>query len=564
MIIKGNQRGSGQKLARHLMNARENDHVELHDMRGFASNNLAGAFMEVQAAASTTRCEQPFFHVILNPPPGYNPTVEQFERAIELIEDKFPALKGQARTINFHEKEGRRHCHVVWSRINENNRAVQLSHTKEKLKDVSRAMYAVMGIEAPAGVKDRSKADPLNYDIGIWQQAKRLGEDPRDLKQIIQDAWARSDDRASFERALEQEGLFLARGDRRGYVIVNFQGEAMSLTRYANLGTRELKARLGPPEHLPTLHQTRRLLIDRFPPTMAAAARVMRDRHIEELRPLSREHRAMKAAHGEQRQALHKKHADREKQESGTRAARLRKGIMGWWDRVSGKSGRIAEQNAREMQAGQIRDRAEQQQLIEAQLQERGELQGRIVNMRERHRRDRQQHRATLGLVLAAHRDEFRAELFETLHHIEDSKKPMTPEQRRQQRRDRAEKRGTMPRIADSDRMRSRRDRLSRNGEQPAPSQDGGRIDAKADFSAVDGRDAGTGETTPENEQAPTAPPDAPEPSRFPTGSGAPNTAWSTKEDRAAAIEAERLAREARERQERERGNDNDPGREMT
>jgi len=51
----------------------------------------------------------------------------------------------------------------------------------------------------------------------FWQQAKRLGEDPRDLKKIIQEAWTRSDSRAGFERALEQNALHLARGDKRGF-----------------------------------------------------------------------------------------------------------------------------------------------------------------------------------------------------------------------------------------------------------------------------------------------------------------------------------------------------------
>ena len=61
MIIKGNQRGGGQALATHLMNARDNDHVELHEVRGFASSDLAGAFLEVEIAAAGTKCEQPFF-----------------------------------------------------------------------------------------------------------------------------------------------------------------------------------------------------------------------------------------------------------------------------------------------------------------------------------------------------------------------------------------------------------------------------------------------------------------------------------------------------------------------
>ena len=38
MILHGNQRGGGKDLALHLTKE-ENEHVEIHDLRGFASNN---------------------------------------------------------------------------------------------------------------------------------------------------------------------------------------------------------------------------------------------------------------------------------------------------------------------------------------------------------------------------------------------------------------------------------------------------------------------------------------------------------------------------------------------
>jgi hypothetical protein len=528
VIIKGNQRGGGQALAVHLMNARDNDHVELHEVRGFLSNDLAGAFREVEAAAAGTRCQQPFFSVSLNPPKGHNATIEEFERAADLIEAKFPELKGQPRTLIFHEKEGRRHCHAVWSRITERGRAAQLSHSREKLKDVSRAMYAAMGIEAPAGIRDRQQRDPLNYNIDIWQQAKRLREDPRDLKKIIQEAWAFSDDRASFERALEQNALHLARGDRRGFVIVHHSGEAMSLTRFGEIGTRDLKARLGPPEHLRTVDQVRTMLTDRLTGAALTRAGVMRDRHREELRPLADEHRTMKEAHRQQRQTLDGNQTRRAAQEAQARAGRLRKGIMGLWDRLSGKRGKVSELNAREIDAGRVRDRAEKQTLIETQMQERGELQGRIMQMRERHRRDRQHHRAELAVMLSMIRDDVRETFTGHAQEIEDRKTPRTP---RQTRRDRAEARGTMPRIV-------RPDSTGR----------------EAEISPVEGREDGTGESAPENEQAPAAQPEAARDGNSGAGESRP---W-TAEERAKAIEAER---ERQEQAQRDRSNDNDPGR---
>lgn len=42
MILKGSQRGHGGQLAAHLLSAHENDHFEVHQLRGFLANDLAG------------------------------------------------------------------------------------------------------------------------------------------------------------------------------------------------------------------------------------------------------------------------------------------------------------------------------------------------------------------------------------------------------------------------------------------------------------------------------------------------------------------------------------------
>ncbi|GEM_PF-1262451 len=59
MILKGNQRGGAKDLALHLMKD-ENDHVEVHELRGFASDTLMGAFNEAYAI-SRERSVSSFF-----------------------------------------------------------------------------------------------------------------------------------------------------------------------------------------------------------------------------------------------------------------------------------------------------------------------------------------------------------------------------------------------------------------------------------------------------------------------------------------------------------------------
>ena len=116
MILKGSQRGGAAQLARHLLKTVENEHVELYEVRGFVSDDLPGALHEAYAISRGTRCRQFLFSLSLSPPPSERVPVEVFESAIDEAEGRL-GLKDQPRVVIFHEKEGRRHAHCVWSRI---------------------------------------------------------------------------------------------------------------------------------------------------------------------------------------------------------------------------------------------------------------------------------------------------------------------------------------------------------------------------------------------------------------------------------------------------------------
>ena len=68
MILEGNQRAGATKMALHLMNEEENDHVEIHEISGFLSDDVYEAFHEMEASARGTKCDQFMFSVSLNPP----------------------------------------------------------------------------------------------------------------------------------------------------------------------------------------------------------------------------------------------------------------------------------------------------------------------------------------------------------------------------------------------------------------------------------------------------------------------------------------------------------------
>jgi hypothetical protein len=107
MILKGSIRGNGSQLSRHLLNDRDNDHVELHEVRGFVGDDLDAAFLEAEAIAKGTRCQKFLFSLSLNPPESEDVSIDAFEAAIEMAEQQL-GLNDQPRTVVFHEKDGRR------------------------------------------------------------------------------------------------------------------------------------------------------------------------------------------------------------------------------------------------------------------------------------------------------------------------------------------------------------------------------------------------------------------------------------------------------------------------
>lgn len=154
MILKGSQRAGGAQLGRHLMKA-ENEHVEVHEISGFAATDVLGAFNEAYAVSRGTKCRQFLFSLSLNPPETARVPVAAFEAAIARVEEKL-GLSGQPRVVVFHEKEGRRYAHCVWSRIDAATMtAINLPHTRRKLQRLGAAVQIAAG-PLPTPIPDAS------------------------------------------------------------------------------------------------------------------------------------------------------------------------------------------------------------------------------------------------------------------------------------------------------------------------------------------------------------------------------------------------------------------------
>ena len=352
MILKGNQRAGGDELANHLMNAFDNEHIEVAQVRGTVADDLHGAFGEYEAHAAGTRCREPLYSLSINPSAPISR--DQYYTAIDRIEQRI-GLSGQARAVVFHVKHGREHCHVVWSRIDTAKmRAVQLSHDRQKLRAVARELAIEFGLPLPEGLEQDLRADrklKREKTLAEQAQAKETGVTPEQRRAEITETFRRSDSPEAFRAALKEKGYILARGDKRAFVVIDRFGKVHSLARQIDgVRTRDLNPHLEPMSaSIPDVDTAKQALARETADTKARIdARVAR-----RMKELSRELAArqktrrqkldisrqeMNTLQGGERMSLHAAH----KSESGKSFSRAAGLVFALFDRVPGLRSVIA------------------------------------------------------------------------------------------------------------------------------------------------------------------------------------------------------------------------------
>ncbi len=288
MILKGSSRSNGSDLATHLLNGYDNERAELAQVRGTIADDLHGAFAEIELIASGTRAQKPLFSLSINPHEELSR--EQYFEAIDAIEKRL-GFEGQPRAVVFHEKDGREHAHVVWSRIDAASmKAIPDSFYKARLCDMAIVLAERYGHELPEGLK-RWKEKNLQFDeklepsLGETANAKKTGINPEQRRADITQAYEQADSAAAFVNALEEQGYVLAKGDSRAFVIVDSFGDVYSLSRYVKgARAKDIKARLSA------------LDVDGLPSVAAAQAQA-------KARLAAQEERAREQAKAEDKQA---------------------------------------------------------------------------------------------------------------------------------------------------------------------------------------------------------------------------------------------------------------------
>src|SRR5690606_2232145 len=107
---------------------------------------------------------------------------------------------------------------------------------------------------------EASRKDRLEPTRAEKASTEKTGINPEQRRAEITAAYEQADSAAAFRAALEQKGYMLAKGDRRGFVVVDKFGQVHSLSRYVKGHTaKQIKAKLAPvtPEQLQTLDQAK-------------------------------------------------------------------------------------------------------------------------------------------------------------------------------------------------------------------------------------------------------------------------------------------------------------------
>ena len=234
MIIKGTSCAGAGRLAAHLTRTDTNERAEVKEIKGVVADNLSGALREMEAVAAGARTTKPFYHGSINTRADERLTDEQRMQAIDRLEAAL-GLTGQARVVVVHEKEGREHCHIVWSRIDlDRMAAISDSNNYRTHEEVARSLEREFGHERVQGAhveRDGTARPERTPSHSEMLQSERTGISPDQAKEFMSGIWKTTKNGKEFQAALEEKGWMLARGDRRDFVAIDLNGGVHSIAR---------------------------------------------------------------------------------------------------------------------------------------------------------------------------------------------------------------------------------------------------------------------------------------------------------------------------------------------
>lgn len=266
MMVKAREGTGGPALARYLMDGK-NEHAELLELRNMDAPSLKAALHRMDALSKGGACQKPALHVQMRAAPGERLSASHWREACDRYAEAFGMEQHQAAIILHHQQDGATHAHFVFNRVHpETLIAADLWQNYPKHKALARQMEQDWGLQQVSSRKRDRARDYSNAGQKETEQARRTGENVHDIREHVRWLWEQSPNGPAFAAALEEEGYQLAKGDRRGYVVLDPHGSPYSLgSRTTGAKAREVREKLGDldPASVPDIEQARRLLSER-------------------------------------------------------------------------------------------------------------------------------------------------------------------------------------------------------------------------------------------------------------------------------------------------------------
>jgi Relaxase/Mobilisation nuclease domain len=248
IIINGGSYRAGGWWGKHLQNGEKNERVQVVEFLGLTAETVPTAFREMEGVAAGTKCRNYFYQANINPREDEKLTPAQWREAIDTLEKNL-GLAGQPRFVIEHEKKGRVHRHVIWSRVDADRMvAISDSLTAAIHERTSRELEIKFDLERGLSIltpnRDFERPERRPQKNETFRTVE-TGIDPETVKAELRALWQQADNGQSFKAALENQGYVLARGDRRDFVVIDRAGDDHSLARRLGVKAAKLRERMA-------------------------------------------------------------------------------------------------------------------------------------------------------------------------------------------------------------------------------------------------------------------------------------------------------------------------------
>ena len=213
VLIKGQSIKGTQKSRDHYLRGSENERITVREIKGFASQAPDTALAMIALSAKGTKCTKPVYSVKLNPEMDRIWSKAEIQQAINLLEENL-GLKDHPRVVVEHQKNGRTHYHVLWSRFHPyGGPAVRMSNDYAAHQKTQRQLEKMFKLR-PMMTKGRD----FKHSEVEW--AKRYGFDIFALRKQITAGFKSVTSGQEFKASLEAQSIVLCRGDKSQFVLI--------------------------------------------------------------------------------------------------------------------------------------------------------------------------------------------------------------------------------------------------------------------------------------------------------------------------------------------------------